>query len=70
MIDVFRVLVLLAGVSMLNGALAKDCPLLPDEALAKSVPSAQRSSANPASRRLQGEVFSVTYRFEPGSPEL
>lgn len=65
-----RVLVFLAGMSTLNGALARDCLLLADEVITKSVPSAQSNSANLASRRLQGETFLLTYRFEPQSPAI
>lgn len=70
MIDVLKILVLLVGAISFNGALAKDCPLLPDEAMTDSLPSSKSSEASSATHRLLSETYAVTYRFEPASPAI
>ncbi|MFT5444923.1 MAG: hypothetical protein ACI9DC_000083 [Gammaproteobacteria bacterium] len=65
-----KVLVLFVAVMSFNAVLAKDCPLLPDEAMTDSLPTAKDNEASSVTHRLQGETYSVTYRFEPASPAI
>jgi hypothetical protein len=43
---------------------------IPDETVASTLTSAGNDTMSPASNRVQGDTFTVSYRFEPASPVI